>query len=582
MLAPLLWLAAAGMTFAVSLLIKWAATARRPIDGWYVAFLLSMMATMLAGVVAYFSAPGIGGLIEAVEVNMLGMMVALLPIFWLLVAGSPGEFDTAGPAAPLRDRRVYMLVAIPLILANEVLMGWAFQLMTGPPAASMPVWAYVAGSVSSYWFLFTMSFEMALTTYFFRREVPRGMLAAFAFQSVIMFLSPTALTADPWRGYSTALGSVAMSLFFMWLFRRLLDEEGVGARSLSYLLRLSAVYVLMMLGLYLWGTGGGVLLFSASILAEMTIYFGAILRRRDLGVGPVRPGSGMFVSCLAAANLAQLFMGAAVVVVLFGLVGSGSAEVLVSPAAFYATSLSLGVGMTLILNWLFASRVVGAGRPFLRLLARATPLTSPPVYTVAGMALFPLAVWTALDGLADSNPAYHMLQHLLIGLSGFAVAAGLVAMAKGGVLSRLYRLYARTALVGMWAAVAMLSFWFVPYFFDLALQDESIHVVEHLSIFAAGFLVGAGIRLVPRRAVSLLMASFAWMSAMMVPFVLAYGPYVYDSPDSYSYVMAPMMFSWVAAVVYVLPLRSRRRTKDGPPDDESGQDVLESGREQGT
>jgi polyferredoxin len=224
-----------------------------------------------------------------VVVNMavmgLGALPFVLAIFRSLLAeerplpgpgpsGGQGEVEARtwagwGPAAAV----------VALVLLNEVFMGWAFQLAAGGFQAEVGAGfvSLFSAVVSSYWFLFTMAFEMALTAFLLRKEIPGVLLVFIAFQAAIMFLSPPAFADARWVSSSVFGGSAMMVFLLVFAFEHLAKNPMIDRKLSRYLVLLLAAYAAMMAGLYLWELDSSALLFAVSILAEMAIYLGLVM-----------------------------------------------------------------------------------------------------------------------------------------------------------------------------------------------------------------------------------------------------------------------------------------------------------------
>ncbi|MEM0287232.1 MAG: DUF1404 family protein [Nitrososphaerota archaeon] len=559
-----LWSLAAAMAYVTALLLKKSVSIKNYVNLAIIMFLLIMMASMLAGAVIYFFVPSFEGIVIAVALNMVSMNFGLIPLLYYWVAGKAESKETSTNTAIVqKDSRIAALV-IFLVLSNETLMGWAFQMASGVNINlffQSPL-TFISSVISSYWFIFTMSLEMTLTAYYFRKELPGGMLLLIAFQTLIMFLSPTAVQSSIWKLLSTALGSVLMSIYSIWMFDSLIQKKLTYSLA-RYVLTLTVIYAVMMLGLYLWGEGISSFVFSSSIIAEMVLYLSVIIRRNNL-MQDKEYNHDLTLRYLPVASVAQMFMGASGVSILLGIAGYISNLPFISPVYFYSFSAVFAV----FVIWLLYIFVLHSLKAELMNINRSNTIkaitsiftSEPYIFFIGGVALFPLSVLTPLDSLADNNPAFHMLQHFMIGVSGFVAALSLVAIAlnKSPFLSRLYfyfAKYSRRGILSLELSIALLTFWFIPVFFNIAAENETIHIIEHISIFVAAFLAGLSIKLITRQIITLLITSFFWMSVMMLPFVLIFGPYAYSSASSYSNIMALGMFSWIAMLLY--PVISR-------------------------
>jgi cytochrome c oxidase assembly factor CtaG len=121
------------------------------------------------------------------------------------------------------------------------------------------------------------------------------------------------------------------------------------------------------------------------------------------------------------------------------------------------------------------------------------------------MAVLVAAVASPLDRAADELFAFHMVQHLLLGLVAplLIVAAapvqvgifGLSAASRRTLLRAGHRSSAVTglsrastgfALAAVVAHVGLMFLWHVPPVYDLAVRHPLLHGGEHLTLFAAG------------------------------------------------------------------------------------------------
>ncbi len=139
----------------------------------------------------------------------------------------------------------------------------------------------------------------------------------------------------------------------------------------------------------------------------------------------------------------------------------------------------------------------GIGRP-------VGPLQGIAFY--AGLLIFALAVASPLDTWADASLPAHMVQH--IALIFFVAPLLLIGAPIWPVWRALPRRFRRSLLrwflerrwarnigtrvgvildrpVGAWVIfVVTLLFWHIPFFYDLALEHNSVHAVEHITFLA--------------------------------------------------------------------------------------------------
>lgn len=145
------------------------------------------------------------------------------------------------------------------------------------------------------------------------------------------------------------------------------------------------------------------------------------------------------------------------------------------------------IGGLILLGWLYA---VASG-PLRRRLGG--PEGFPVRHTAcfySALLCFYLAVGSPLDQIAERFLlSAHMLQHVLL----LYPAAALFLLGLPGwmlhpldrpALRPLLRLLAQPLVCGL-VFTLTISVWHVPLLYDLALQNKTVHVIEHLHFFAA-------------------------------------------------------------------------------------------------
>jgi putative membrane protein len=115
----------------------------------------------------------------------------------------------------------------------------------------------------------------------------------------------------------------------------------------------------------------------------------------------------------------------------------------------------------------------------------------------AGCVLLALALVWPLDGFADRSLAAHMLQHMILlvvvppllvtanPLAVFLRGMGRSARIAGAYLAGIPlsgRRYEALLITATMAQAAVMSVWHVPWFYDLAVRDPLVHVLEHATI----------------------------------------------------------------------------------------------------
>lgn len=323
-----MWGLAASMGVTTSYALKWTVQhfrVRGSLMIPFVVFLLVMMLSMVVSAVVYLYSPSINMLIGLVVANMLVMGAGALPFVFvmfraLLADHEPGQGGDGDPSAPPpagagfphRDALVEGTV-IGLALLNEFFMGWAFELASSGPLSlgnGTPV-AVFSSVVGSYWFLFTMSLEMALTTYFVRKELGRTFLYLVGMQSLVMFLSPTAVADPVWVAVSVFGMSVVMIVLFVFAFEHLARNRMTEKAVAGYLLKLVGAYALMMAGLFVWRLTASETLFALSVVLEMGVYLDLVLSgKRDASLWRWQSDPWWVLGLLSALFVGEFFMGA--------------------------------------------------------------------------------------------------------------------------------------------------------------------------------------------------------------------------------------------------------------------------------
>lgn len=136
------------------------------------------------------------------------------------------------------------------------------------------------------------------------------------------------------------------------------------------------------------------------------------------------------------------------------------------------------------------------------------------VWTSAGLASVLTLLAPPMDTLSDSNLTVHMFQHLGIFVGGILLGYGLEVLvvlelprirkatyAGWRVFTGLMRVnsYTRGSVFLVVVPALVFAYWHLPANFDLAVQNESVHALEHLSYLSAGALAGMSIQAVSRK-----------------------------------------------------------------------------------
>jgi plastocyanin len=103
-----------------------------------------------------------------------------------------------------------------------------------------------------------------------------------------------------------------------------------------------------------------------------------------------------------------------------------------------------------------------------------------------------ITTFPPVEVTTEVNLGIHMLQHIVIAISGVLIGYPLL---KAGKLDRIKS--PRVGIAGILVIAALLVFWHLPYFWDLAVQVLYVHFVEHLCFLFVGVLIGICVPMLP-------------------------------------------------------------------------------------
>jgi putative membrane protein len=149
------------------------------------------------------------------------------------------------------------------------------------------------------------------------------------------------------------------------------------------------------------------------------------------------------------------------------------------------------VGGLVFLGWLYA---ILAG-PLRARLAPGAPFPRAHAFQFySALVIFYLAVGSPLDQIGERFLfVVHMLQHqLLIYPAAILFLRGLPHWMVDPVLARPalrlpIRLITQPVIAGLLYTL-IISLWHVPWAYDWALQNKTVHIIEHIMFFGAGLL----------------------------------------------------------------------------------------------
>lgn len=162
-------------------------------------------------------------------------------------------------------------------------------------------------------------------------------------------------------------------------------------------------------------------------------------------------------------------------------------------AAAADTSWTLAPGpiaLVALLSWLYLRRW---------LAVRAEPGTRTAgvgrlVAFLAAMVVWLIALVSPIDALGEQLFAMHMTQHvLLLDVVPILLMLGLTKTLLRPVTRRVAALERRAGFLAHPAFavvlyVATMAFWHIPAMYDLALENSTVHVIEHIAFLNAGLL----------------------------------------------------------------------------------------------
>ncbi len=305
-----LWFLALGMAAVAAYVIRRATIASSPFDVVLVLFLLGMMGSMAGGFLLYESSPGVVSLEVALFSGMWVMVIGLGYLLATLVADRKWE---EGRRLSLPFRASVIVGALTL----ELVMSFALAIAAGDlpvPARSAPIYTLLGSGLASKWFLLPMALEMGLSVWLARRDIPTFLLVVLSLQPLIMLLSPTAFPAlTYWVVGSVLAGGSAMTIVFVFVMESFYRRPSLSRPIFEYLVVLCFIFAAMMAGLSLWTYNGMVGLFALGLVAEMALFFNAILLPDRLSAGeavPYREQAWPMFSLIFGVFLAEFFMGA--------------------------------------------------------------------------------------------------------------------------------------------------------------------------------------------------------------------------------------------------------------------------------
>jgi polyferredoxin len=311
-----LWVIAVVMAVFTAWLVKKGSEIKTFKDAKMPLFLLSMMTEMFITAVIYLYYPTFA-LFFISMIAMFGVLLAFLTM------PEPETLDKT-IAGIIRVRSVINALIIALVTVSEVFMGWTFALIGGAVSTAgglQGIFTTVTQSASSFWFIFMMSSEMALTLFFIRNRLPKAFRLIVVSQVIVMILAPTAIANSFWANFSLAAGSAVMIFLFIYILEFVYKNRAISSGILNYLLFLMLAYAIMMVGQFIWLLNGDVSVFVLSIIIEMVVYFLIVLDETKLNSISLKRWQSMpywVFGLLVLLSVAEFFMGAVLDIQAYG------------------------------------------------------------------------------------------------------------------------------------------------------------------------------------------------------------------------------------------------------------------------
>ena len=442
-------------------LIKKGSKIKTPKEAWKVLFLLSMMAQMFISVVLYLYFPS-----ALPEIILLGNFVMMAEIFALGVMYFLGEPKTLDEiiGGVVRLRSIIIALIIALVLLSDVFTAWSLALVGGMASVAgglQEVFTTLTYSSSSFWFIFMMSSEMAITVFFIRERLPKALIWLVAAQTIIMILSPTAVANSTWASISLAAGNAVMTFLFIYIFRFLQKNQMLSRVILNYLIFLMTTYALMMAGQFIWLLSGNAAVFALSIAVEMLMYLGIVLDEKTLVSSQLVSWQSMLYwvfGFLFLIFIIEFFMGGIVAIQVFG---QGFFNGILTAATTWPLTRILSAGfyigtMAIFTAWLIKKgseikTLIDTGIVLFLLSMMATIFVSTVIYAYAQASI------TLLE-LVTVNIAVD-------GLTAFAIIFSSYKKNEGAVWNKLGNI--KPILIGLIIALVILSEVFMGWTFAL-------------------------------------------------------------------------------------------------------------------
>ncbi len=178
-----------------------------------------------------------------------------------------------------------------------------------------------------------------------------------------------------------------------------------------------------------------------------------------------------------------------------------------------------------------------------------------------------VALLPPLDSILETHEGLHHLQHAIAFIFSFIAGVSLYRLLRvlatrgSGELKRA----ARALLVaqhtadprGIFAllfAAALVVLWHIPYFFNLAVLDEDVHIVEHFSFVLAGGAVGSSLHSMSKwtRLGSLLISELIML--LFASFIIVFQLHVYTVyPQEHEFVFGiGLIYSMMPLMIYTV------------------------------
>jgi|GEM_PF-658097 plastocyanin len=166
------------------------------------------------------------------------------------------------------------------------------------------------------------------------------------------------------------------------------------------------------------------------------------------------------------------------------------------------------------------------------------------------------------EAATELNLAAHMFQHVLIMISGVLIAYPIY---KAGRFNSIKN--RKTGIVGVLTLIGVVVLWHIPEFWDAAVVNYQVHILEHFSFFGVGLLIGFTVPMLSdhMKMILFVLAVSAHMFYGLALFLISTP--IYNSPVSQQSFLGVLLFApspayFIGYLYFTLTSESRRLERD--------------------